>query len=215
MRTDERLVGALRRGDERAFEAIYDRYHRALLGFCQHMLGSREEAEDALQHVFVAAYRHLREGRGRVQLKPWLYTVARNRCLSMLRMRRDEVALDQVLEPRAAGATAADAECREDLGEILHDLARLPEDQRTALVLAELGDLSHKEIATTLDVRTDKARADRAWLAGRIVDVEGSMRNGQQRIRRHVRRAAALALLLALVPAPARAAGGDLDPTFG
>ena len=53
--SDERLVRAFRRGDERAFEAIYDRHHRALLGFCQHMLGSREEAEDALQHVFVAA----------------------------------------------------------------------------------------------------------------------------------------------------------------
>ena len=44
---DERLVAALRRGDEKAFEAIYDRHHRALLGFCRHMLGSHEEAEDA------------------------------------------------------------------------------------------------------------------------------------------------------------------------
>ena len=56
---DERLVAALRRGDEKAFEAIYDRHHRALLGFCRHMLGSHEEAEDALQRVFVAAHRHL------------------------------------------------------------------------------------------------------------------------------------------------------------
>ena len=169
--SDDRLVRAFRRGDERAFEAIYDRHHRALLGFCQHMLGSREEAEDALQHVFVAAHRHLREGSGRVQVKPWLYTVARNRCLSMLRARRDEVALDHVREPAAIGATAADVECREDLDEILGDVAQLPDDQRAALVLAELGDLSHDEIAATLDVRKDKVKAlifqAREALAGR------------------------------------------------
>ena len=169
--SDDRLVRAFRRGDERAFETIYDRHHRALLGFCQHMLGSREEAEDALQHVFVAAHRHLREDSARVQLKPWLYTVARNRCLSMLRARRDEVALEHVREPSAAGVTAADVECREDLHEILGDVARLPDDQRAALVLAELGDLSHDEIATTLGVRKDKVKAlifqAREALAGR------------------------------------------------
>ena len=89
----------------------------------------------------------------------------------MLRARRDEVALEHVHEPSAAGATAADVECREDLGEILGDLARLPDDQRAALVLAELGDLSHEEIAATLDVRKDKVKAlifqAREALAGR------------------------------------------------
>ena len=84
---DERLVAALRRGDERAFEEIYDRHHRALLSFCRHMLGSHEQAEDALQHVFISAHRHLCDGSGQLNLKPWLYTIARNRCLSELRAR--------------------------------------------------------------------------------------------------------------------------------
>ena len=79
--SDERLVAALRRGDETAFEAIYDRHHRALLGFCRHMLGSHEEAEDALQRVFVSAHGHLCDGTAHVNLKPWLYTIARNRCV--------------------------------------------------------------------------------------------------------------------------------------
>src|SRR3954471_23128483 len=105
---DERLVAALRRGDETAFEAIYDRHHRPLLGFCRHMLGSHEEAEDALQHVFAAAHRHLSEGTGHVNVKPWLYTIARNRCLSMLRARRATLALDDVPEPRADGLPLAD-----------------------------------------------------------------------------------------------------------
>jgi RNA polymerase sigma factor (sigma-70 family) len=157
---DERLVAALRRGDETAFEAIYDRHHRALLGFCRHMLGSHEEAEDALQQVFVAAHRHLSDGTAQVTLKPWLYTIARNRCLSMLRARRATLALDDVGEPSGDGLALADeVELGEDLRDLLRDLARLPDDQRAALVLAELGDLSQQEIAATLDVRTDKVKA--------------------------------------------------------
>jgi RNA polymerase sigma factor (sigma-70 family) len=157
---DDRLVTALRRGDESAFEAIYDRHHRALLGFCHHMLGSREEAEDALQRVFVSAHEHLRDGTTHVNLKPWLYTIARNRCLSVLRARRETLALDDVLEPSCDGLALADeVELGEDLKDLLGDIARLPDDQRAALVLAELGDLSQQEIAATLDVRTDKVKA--------------------------------------------------------
>jgi len=157
---DERLVAALRRGDEAAFEAIYDRHHRALLGFCRHMLGSHEEAEDALQRVFVAAHRHLCDGTEHVNLKPWLYTIARNRCLSMLRARRETLALDDVREPSADGLALADeVELGEDLKDLLGDIARLPDDQRAALVLAELGDLSQQEIAAVLDVRTGKVKA--------------------------------------------------------
>ena len=158
--SDERLVAALRRGDETAFEAIYDRHHRALLGFCRHMLGSHEEAEDALQRVFVSAHDHLREGSAQVNLKPWLYTIARNRCLSMLRARRETLALDDVHEPSSEGLALADTvELGEELKDLLGDIARLPDEQRAALVLAELGDLSQQEIAATLDVRTDKVKA--------------------------------------------------------
>ena len=157
---DDRLVAALRRGDEQAFEAIYDRHHRPLLAFCRHMLGSHEEAEDALQRVFVSAHRHLSDGSADVNLKPWLYTIARNRCLSMLRARRETIALDDVGEPSCDGlALAEEVELGEALKEMLGDLARLPEDQRAALVLAELGDLSQQEIAATLGVRADKVKA--------------------------------------------------------
>ena len=63
---ESELLARVRSGDDSAFEALYDAYHRRLLAFCQHMLGSREEAEDVLQHTFLAAYRSLRVGlRGR------------------------------------------------------------------------------------------------------------------------------------------------------
>ena len=60
---DERLVELLRGGSEAAFEALYARHHRGVLSFCRHMLGSPEEAEDAVQHTFLAAYRDLRATR--------------------------------------------------------------------------------------------------------------------------------------------------------
>src|SRR5436190_16902284 len=85
---DERLVEQIRRGNEAAFAVAFERHSAPILSFCRHMLGSREEAEDAVQHTFAAAYGSLVEDEREIQLKAWLYAIARNRCLSMLRARR-------------------------------------------------------------------------------------------------------------------------------
>jgi RNA polymerase sigma factor (sigma-70 family) len=155
--SDGALVARVRAGDDAAFEALYDCYHRNLLAFCHHMLGSREEAEDALQHTFLAAYRGLRAGDDVVGLKPWLYTIARNRCLSVLRARRDEVALDD--GAAATDGLAAEVDRRADLRTLVRDVQRLPPDQRAALVLFELDDHSHEEIGAVLGVRREKVKA--------------------------------------------------------
>ena len=115
------------------------------------------EAEDAVQHTFMAAYRHLVGGAAEIQLRPWLYTIARNRCLSMLRARRERP-LDELREP-ATEHLSAEAQRRQDVRELLGDVAALPEDQRAALVLAELGAVSHDEIAMVLDVPRQKVKA--------------------------------------------------------
>ncbi|HEX6697424.1 MAG TPA: RNA polymerase sigma factor [Solirubrobacteraceae bacterium] len=153
---ESELLARVRSGDDAAFEALYDAYHRRLLAFCQHMLGSREEAEDVLQHTFLAAYRSLRAGYEVVDLKPWLYTIARNRCLSVLRVRRDEVELDDTLATEGLGT---EVDQRADLRMLVRDVQRLPPDQRAALVLFEVGDHSHKEIAAVLGVRREKVKA--------------------------------------------------------
>jgi len=155
--SDEQLVARVRSGDEAAFEAVYDRHHRGLLAFCRHMLGSREEAEDALQHTFIAAYRALLSSAEPIALKAWLYAIARNRCLSMLRARREQASLEDV-EPATDGL-ADEVQRRADLREMLGDLSRLPDDQRAALVLAELGAHAHEEIAVILGVRKEKVKA--------------------------------------------------------
>ena len=86
---DEQLVALVGAGDDRAFEEIVDRYGSGLLSFCVHMLGSREWGEDALQLTLTSAYQALSRGRRPDALRPWLYTIARNRCLSELRSLRE------------------------------------------------------------------------------------------------------------------------------
>jgi RNA polymerase sigma factor (sigma-70 family) len=155
--SDERLVAAVRAGSEPAFEAIYDRHHRVLLSFCRHMLGSADEAADAVQHTFVAAYRDLTTSDKPIRLRPWLFAIARNRCLSMLRARRDHV--DVELANPATEGLSAQVVRRQELRDLLADVGRLPEDQRAALVLAELGAVPHGEIAEILDCPREKVKA--------------------------------------------------------
>jgi RNA polymerase sigma factor (sigma-70 family) len=153
---DERLVDQLRRGNAVAFEVLYDRHHRAILSFCRHMLSSHEEAEDAVQQTFISAYNDLAGSDKEIKLKAWLFTIARNRCLSILRARREEAAeLDEI--PTAG--LSQQVQQREDLRRMLADLRELPEQQRAALVLSELGDLSHAEIANVVGCETMKVKS--------------------------------------------------------
>ena len=158
--SDEQLVAQVRAGDDSAFEAIYDRYARGVLGFCGHMLGSRDEAEDALQLTFVSAYQALRSGDNGISLRPWLYTIARNRCLSELRARPHAVQMDEAVGDRAClDGPGVRVQRRAELRDLVDEIKRLPAEQRAALVLFELGDHSHAEIAEVLGVGREKVKA--------------------------------------------------------
>src|SRR5919197_3624533 len=135
---DELLFARVRAGSEAAFAVLYERHHRPILAFCRHMLGSFEEAEDAVQQSFANAYRDMVRGEKELNFRPWLYRIARNHCISVLRARRPEVALDDA-QPALAGLPEEVA-WRGELRDLLRDLHELPIDQRAALVLAELND---------------------------------------------------------------------------
>ncbi len=85
---DGRLAALVRQGEAAAFEALYDRHHASLLAFCRHMLGNREDGEDALQHTFLRAHSALRDGPAPDSMRPWLFAIARNRCLTLLAAHR-------------------------------------------------------------------------------------------------------------------------------
>ena len=85
IQSDERLVALTRSGNQAAYEALVARYQARLLAFCRHMLGSREDAEDVLQEVFAAAFNAMIADERPLNVRPWLYRIARNRSLNHLR----------------------------------------------------------------------------------------------------------------------------------
>jgi RNA polymerase sigma factor (sigma-70 family) len=153
---DERLVDQIRRGNERAFEVAYERHGPGILSFCRHMLGQLEEAEDAVQHTFASAFRDIGRDERPIRLKPWLYTIARNRCISLLRARRSEPVSE--IDP-VTGGLDEQVQRRADLRQLVSDLHELPPDQRAALLLSEVGDLSHNEVAEVLGCEVAKVKA--------------------------------------------------------
>ena len=87
-RSDERLVKRAKKGDRRAIEAIYERYHQDLYRFCLSLVGNRQDAEDALQGTMVKLIRSLPGEQRKIQLRPWIYRIARNESIDTIRRRR-------------------------------------------------------------------------------------------------------------------------------
>ena len=153
---DRHLAALAAAGDESAFEAIFERHHLGLLSLCRHLLGPLEEAEDAVQHTFAAAFRQLVEHDPPNHLRAWLYATARNRCVDQLRARRE---LPSERPPTSTAGLGEEVERRSDLRELVDDMGRLPDDQRAALVLSELEELRHTEVAEVLGCPPKKVRA--------------------------------------------------------
>jgi RNA polymerase sigma factor (sigma-70 family) len=157
---DEKLIAMARNGNPSAFETIVDRYQGRLLGFCRQMLGSTEDAEDVLQEVFVNAYRAMLADEREINLRPWLYRIARNRCLNQLRKPSADAqeSMDMVPEVEAA-STAEKVHNREEFRQIISDVNKLPETQRSALLLREMDALSYEEIADAMETTVPSVKS--------------------------------------------------------
>lgn len=155
--SDERLVRRAAEGEERAFAAIFDRYHQPLYRYCAAIVGDPQDAQDALQNTMLKVLRAL-PGEGReIRLKPWLYRIAHNESIDLLRRRRDTRELGAELA--APGPPLAEElSARERLRQLLSDLDELPERQRGALVMRELAGLDFDGIATALGTSPAVAR---------------------------------------------------------
>ncbi len=157
---DEHLIAMARAGNPGAFEAIVDRYQGRLLGFCRQMLGSTEDAEDVLQEVFVNAYKAMLADEREINLRPWLYRIARNRCLNHLRKPTADAheSMDMVPEVEAA-STAEKVHNREEFRQLLTDVGKLPETQRSALLLREMDAMSYEEIAQAMETSVPSVKS--------------------------------------------------------
>ena len=153
LRSDEQLVALFRAGNEAAFSVIHDRYRQRLFAYARQMLdGSRQDAEDALQDVFLRAYSSLRINDKPVSLRAWLYRVAHNRCVDHLR-KPVPPAIDLFDTSRKPlHDPIAEAERRDDLRRLVEDVRRLPDQQRSALLMREIDGLSYAELSAALGV---------------------------------------------------------------
>jgi RNA polymerase sigma factor (sigma-70 family) len=198
--SDERLARRGAQGDQRAFEAIYRRYHQQLYRFCLALVGNPHDAQDALQNTMVKVLRALPGETRLIELKPWLYRIARNEAIETLRRRRDQVELEPEEAAPGAAPLAERVEDRDRLRQLFADLGELPERQRAALLMRELSGLSFEQIATALETTPATARQTlyearlglRQMEAGREMGCQEAMRalseaDGRSRRRRDLR----------------------------
>jgi len=150
--SDEHLVAQLRRGERDAFDVLATRYHTPLLWFCWQILRSKEDAEDALQDVYAAAFNALLADAREIHVRPWLYRIARNRCINQLR-RAAPLGCDSMDDqPAEGGGTVVEQlVSRQQFRELVADVQELPDTQRTALLLREIDGFSYQQIAGAME----------------------------------------------------------------
>ncbi|HEY7934513.1 MAG TPA: sigma-70 family RNA polymerase sigma factor [Solirubrobacteraceae bacterium] len=160
LQSDERLIALIRRGHHSAFEALVARYQARLLSFCRHMLGSKEDAEDVLQEVFAAAFNAILADERSINVRPWLYRIARNRSLNHLR-RTTPVGVDSmdVYYAENGQSTGEKILRRESFRQLISDVQQLPETQRTALLLREIDALSYEQISETMQTTVPSVKS--------------------------------------------------------
>lgn len=153
---DEEIARRIRRGEERAFDAFFDRFGGPLLGYLTGMVGSRAAAEDLLQDTVIRIHRNIDRYQEQGAFKSWVYRIATNGALSELRRARfKEESLDgsamQVPDPRAANPLEK-LEAEERIRALRKGLETLPDDHRAVLLLRVREEMPVAEIARTLCV---------------------------------------------------------------
>jgi RNA polymerase sigma factor (sigma-70 family) len=154
---DERLARLVTDGSEQAFAPLYERYHQQLYRYCRSIVHDDTDAQDSLQSTFASAFAALRRGRRDAPLRPWLFRIAHNEAVSVIRRRRPEQELSEASQ-HSTESVEDQADERARFALLLRDLSELPERQRSALVMRELSGLSHEEIAIVLATSVGAAK---------------------------------------------------------
>jgi RNA polymerase sigma factor (sigma-70 family) len=182
---DETLATLTQKGNEQAFSALYERYHQVLYRYCRTILRNDADAQDALQSAFTSGLAALQRGQRKAPVRPWLFRIAHNEAITLLRRRRSAEDLWDAPPQVACSAEEREAE-RTRFSQLVADLSELPERVRGALLMRELSGLSHEEIALALGTSAgaakqaifDARRALHEFAEGRAMECE--------EIRRHI-----------------------------
>jgi len=157
---DATLVARARAGDRQAFGDLVVRHERAMLAVARAYFASEADAEDAVQEAFLRAFQALDQLRADKSFAGWVVRITVNTCLQILRSSKDKVSLSDFattvhLFPRVgqeALTPSTLASKREHVDLLAAAVGRLPENQRVALLLRYLEDMTYEQIATYLDV---------------------------------------------------------------
>ena len=159
--SDEQIVERALTGDAEAFGEIVRRWERKIFVLAFGMLGREDDARDATQETFLAAFRNLRAFRGEAKVSSWLHRIAINQCISRQRRAkvRSESALDDEEEKHAANlaaplhySPARVVEERQTNAAVRRAVNSLPLELRQVVVMKEFEELTFKEIADVLDL---------------------------------------------------------------
>ncbi len=164
---DQALGRLFREGDAVAFDALLDRHSRSIYNFALRLLGDPADAEDATQQRLIQAFESLSAARPEASLRPWLFRVARNKCIDLLRKRRT-VPLSSF--ERAESGTPKfdqvdmaplppDLYEREELQQLLQEaIAALPVRSREVVLMRYVGELTFAEIGRALGIPENTAK---------------------------------------------------------
>jgi RNA polymerase sigma-70 factor (ECF subfamily) len=160
--SDEELMAQVRGGVGEMLGALFERYHVALFNFFYKLTGERSTSEDLVQEVFLRILKYRHSYRPDTPFRSWLYQIARNARVDLLRRRRPEVSW----EPEMSGSfQPGDLAQQNQEAALLHAaLLRLPEEKREVLVLSRFQDLKYEQIAEILgcELSTVKVKVHRA-----------------------------------------------------
>jgi RNA polymerase sigma factor (sigma-70 family) len=156
--SDERLARLASAGSTRAFATLYERHHQALYRYCLSIVRNREDAQDALQSALANALAALSGRERELAVRPWLFRIAHNEAVTVLRRRRPESQAFDETESAATLDVEGTAEQRERLTALVADIQQLPLRQRASLVMRELSGLSIDEIAGVLSISPGAAK---------------------------------------------------------
>ncbi len=156
--SDERLAKLASAGSARALAVLYERHHQALYRYCRSIVRDHDDAQDALQSTMTRAFVALRASDRELAVRPWLFRIAHNEAMSILRKRRPNDWSRRGAPAISAQRGGHGGSARAVLRVLVADLKALPERQRAALLMRELSGLPIEEIAQALSVSPGAAK---------------------------------------------------------
>ncbi len=190
-RTDDDLVAALRRGEDEAFETLFERYQGRIASFVYGMVGDWPRAEDISQEVFISALRRMRETERSIAFKPWIYEIAKNATIDHFRRahRAQEVSIDadgalapadEVRLAEKAQTPEAALERREQVSDLLGAFGGLSESHHDILVLRELEGLSYQQIGEQMGLSRPSVESTLFRARRRLTEEYDELRSGRR-----------------------------------